>query len=294
MNLPPNTRRLPGRLFSLTMTCPVDGSLMDYSEENRKTRPLITAAPDTCKGQTVALCGAGPSLDPKEVLASGCDHVMAVNSAAPWLYEQGVPVTAAIAIDQTEQLLVEWQQAYPMVYYVASTVDPAVVKHLQKHDRMVVFFHNAVGMATPGYQNEFAYYCQRWPPTLMVGYGSTVLTRVVGLMKWFGFEHVHVFGGDHAVTEDLVAHANGETTREAYGNPILVHGEINGRRWVTRPDMLMAAVHLAKLAKHNPDTITLHGDTLPGAIIGFTDDEMDAVCSQLAPGEELPELTGII
>lgn len=278
--IPENTRVLPGRHFALTMHCQVENELYGYAEENRKTRPLIMAAPDTCRGQTVALCGAGPSLDPDEVRASGCDHVFAVNSAAPWLMENGVPVTAALAIDQTAQLLEEWKTTYPMVYYVASTVDPEVVKHLRAEDRTVVFFHNAVGMET-GHDSEFDYYCHRWPPTYMVGYGSTVLTRVVGLVRWMGFEHIHIYGADHALSDDI-AHANGETYQQAYGNPVLVHGEIAGKRWVTRPDMLMAAVHLARLTRANPETITLHGETLPGAILHMTEDELDAVCSQVA------------
>jgi hypothetical protein len=127
----------------------------------------------------------------------------------------------------------------------------------------------------------------------MLGYGSTVLTRVIGLMTWMGFEHVHVFGADHAVTEDHIAHANGETIHEAYGNPVLVHGEIDGRRWITRPDMLMAAVHLARLVRDDPGVVTLHGDTLPGAILHMTDEELDAVCRSLAPGEQYPDLQRI-
>jgi len=38
----------------------------------------------------------------------------------------------------------------------------------------------------------------------------------------------------------------------------------------------------------------IHGETLPGAIMNMNDDEMDAVCRQLAPDEAHPPVDLVI
>jgi hypothetical protein len=179
----------------------------------------------------------------------------------------------------------EWSDPPDVTYYIASSCDPALVAHLRAHNRRVVFFHNAVGIAESG-DDEVAFYKKEWPtPMCMVGNGFTVVSRSLGLLRWLGFERVDVYGADCALGDDAAAHANGENALQAYGNPLLMQHTIGGRRWVTRPDMLMDAVHLARVARSAGGSVRLLGDTLPVALMGKDEAYLDRVSRVLRPGE---------
>jgi hypothetical protein len=156
-----------------------------------------------------------------------------------------------------------------------------LVKHLEAHGRTVSFFHNHVGFA----EDEFQHYCATYPPTLMVGEGFTVVSRAIGLALWMGYERIDVYGADCAFGENDVTHANGEQATTAYHNPLIMTGEINGRTWRTRPDMLRDAVHLVRRVRATQGRIRLMGDTLPVALLGKDDSTLDLVCRSLTPGE---------
>jgi hypothetical protein len=235
--------------------------------------------PDVFSGQTLALCGAGPSLDP--ALIRGVDKVWACNSALPWLISHGAHVDAGVGIDQTPCLLREWTDPPDVTYYVATTCDPALVVHLRDHGRRVVFLHNFVGWG----QDEREHYNEDWPPAFMVGEGATVVSRSIGLAAWMGFERIDVHGADCAFAEGDVAHANGETSAEAWGAPVIMSGEVNGRIWRTRPDMLMSAVDLARRTQQSQGHVRLIGDTLAVALLGKGDAYLDEVMRRLKPGE---------
>ena len=264
--------------LAIELNCPVQDRLRDYALANVKTRPLVVAVPGIYRGQSLALCGAGPSLKSAEIV--GTDHVFACNSALPYLWERGGRVTAGIGIDQTDGLLHEWATPPPVPYYLASTVDPRLVQHLQAHGRQVVFFHSSVGFA-----DEFDFYCENWPPTYMVGRGFTVLSRFIALAEWMGFERIDIYGADCAFGDDDVTHANGATATEAYGNPLILTGKVDDRVWRTRPDMLMGAVDLVRRVRESQGRIRLIGDTLPSALAEKDEAYLDAVCRTLSPQE---------
>ena len=261
--------------MAIELQSPVQGRFREFITENLKTRPMVMAAPDRFKGQTLALCGAGPSL----VVPTGYDHVFACNSALPYLTRLGAGVTAGCGIDQTPGLLTEWLDPPDVPYFVASSCDPALVRHLIGYGRQVVFFHSCVGI-----EDEFEFYCDTWPPTFMVGTGHTVVSRILALAQWMGFAKIDVYGADCAFTNGDVCYADGSTATEAYGKPLMMEGVIDGRTWRTRPDMLMAAVELARIARDD-DSVTLVGDTLPNALQGKDEKFLESVCRRLAPGE---------
>jgi hypothetical protein len=277
---PPRYLKLMGETIPVELRNPVDDKLEGYARENLR----IQAAQNVpmCVTKTLALCGAGPSLRRAEKIVQCADEVWACNSALPWMISQGWPVDVGIGMDQTPALLKEWSDPPDVTYYVASTCDPELVRHLLAHKRRVRFFHNAVG-----FDGEIEHY-QTWPPSYIVGHGSTVVSRAVGLAGWMGFHRVDMCGVDCAFEGDEV-HANGDNATEAYGNPVLMHCEIDGKRWVVRPDMLMDAVDIVRLAKDKRGLIRFQGGTLPAALLDKDEEFLDSVSRRLAPGEFPPE-----
>jgi hypothetical protein len=267
--------------LGIELRSPVQEHLRDYVDANRVTDPARMVTPDKRVGHTVAICGAGPSLHAEHKHIGGVDAVWACNSAVSFLASLCQRVDVAIGIDQTEGLLREWLFPPDVPYYLASSVDPKLVQHLETWKRTVSFFHNHVGFA----DNEFEHYCGTWPPTLMVGEGFTVVSRAIGLALWMGYERVDVYGADCAFSDNDVTHANGEVATEAYHNPLIMAGEINGRTWRTRPDMLMDAVHLVRRVRQANGRIRLMGDTLPVALLGKPDEFLTQVAERLLPGD---------
>jgi len=232
-----------------------------------------------CLTKTVALCGAGPSL--RRAKIKGADEVWAFNSALPWMARNGMHVDVGVGMDQTPGLLREWSDPPEVRYYVATTCDPELVRHLTNHGREVLFFHNAVG-----FDGEMEHY-EEWPPTVLVGHGNTVAVRSVWLAEWMGFHRIDFYGVDCAFEGDTV-HANGEDYRQAYGNPVLLEATIDGKHWKTRPDMLMEAVNMVRLARTKSGLVRFQEGTLPAALFDKDDAFLDTVARRLAPGE-VPE-----
>lgn len=276
VNRAPTTERV-----LIELRNPVTHKLQDYAVHNlaiRNQYDIGMVQPNQFLNQKLALCGAGPSLDPRTI--RGVDQVWACNSAVPYLASQGAKLDVAIGIDQTPGLFREWADPPDVQYYIASTCDPALVSHLIARKLRIQFFHNAVG-----FEDEREHYNEDWPPGFMLGHGATVLCRSIGLAEWQGFERVDIHGGDCAFSASGAVHANGDSPAEAYGRPLLMRGEIDGREWTTRPDMLMEAVNLARRSRHSMGRIRLMGDTLPVALLGKTEEVLDQVASYLQPGQ---------
>ena len=267
-----------GMHVPMLLESPVQDRLAEFCRENRKTKPLVMAQPDVFKGQTLALCGAGPSL-PDHV--NGVDHVFACNSALPYLVNRGVNVTAGVGIDQTPGLLNEWAVPIDVDYYLASTVDPVLVAHLMGSGIVPSFFHSLVG-----FEDEIPAY-KKWPTGFLAFRGRNVVGRFLPVALWMGFERIDVYGADHAFGPDDVTHADGTTADDAYGPTAVFTGEIDGRTWRTRADMLRAAVDLVRYTRESEGRVRLMGDTLPNAIKDKDNEFLDLLCRDLAPGEEI-------
>lgn len=268
--------------LAIQLQSPVEGRFREFIDANRKTPDLTCVQQGSYAGQSLALCGAGPSLATADI--RGVDQIFACNSALQYLMAKGVNVSGAIGIDQTPGLLREWQTTFDVPYFVASTCDPELIAHLVAHGRKPIFFHNHVGL-----EDELTIYTT-WPDSYLVGQGFTVVSRFIGVAQWLGFERIDIYGADCAFTDTDIAHANGERAHEAYVNPLIMRGKLppSPREWHTRPDMLRDAVDLARRVRDSKGTIRLMGDTLPVALLGKDDVYLDLVSRTLAPGEAPP------
>lgn len=270
----------PTQRIAVALANPVLERLGEYIQANRRLVPTpIMVGPEQFRGQFVALCGAGPSL--READLRGVDQVIACNSAVQWLVEQGLTIHGAVGIDQTARLAEEWANPPDVPYYLATSVDPTVVRHLQNHQRALFFFHNAVGIP-----DEQALY-RTWPRGFMVGRGATVVSRFAWVLLWAGAERVDIYGADCALGDGDIAHANGEHVTEAYQTPLLLEGRHppRDRTWRTRPDLLMEAVDLVRLVRASQGRVRLLGDTLPVSLLGKDDAYLDQVNRRMTPAE---------
>lgn len=266
--------------IAIQLASPVQDRLAGFVAENRRYCTAVVQE-GMFAGKSCAICGAGPSLTAHAI--EGADLILACNSALPLLLARGGRVDYGVGIDQSPGLLREWWSAPDVPYLVASSCDPALIAHLAAQGRRLLFFHNAVGIP-----DELAAY-RKWPTTYMVCAGATVVSRLLWLARWMGFERMDVYGADCAFGPADVAHANGESARAAFGAPFIMEGVIAGRTWRTRPDMLMSAVDLARTVRDAGGRVRLIGDTLPVALLGKDDAFLDQVSRRLAPGELPPK-----
>lgn len=279
----PEEERINERIkLAVQLQNPVVAQLPDFIARNRGDVQVAKAGAGI--GKTLSICGAGPSLRDASLTT---DEVWACNSALPYLYWRGDKVTHGVGIDQTPGLLREWESAPDVPYFLASSVDPDLVNHLRAKNRSLTFFHNCVGV-----DGEIALYKQ-WPSTFMVTAGYSVVSRVLNLAFWMGYDRIDVIGADCEFGEDDLAHANGETASDAYGRPMVYEYRYPDRGKVsrTRMDMLMDAVYLTRLSWQHEDRIRLIGDTLPNYLRTKDDAYLSEVCRQLSP-EEAHALAG--
>lgn len=130
-------------------------------------------------------------------------------------------------------------------------------------------------------------YLTLYPPTVRVGAGLNTATRAIDLALTMGYERVTVLGADCALRisepapagarpgspehkawlETVTMHADGGNALRSGATATTVGGEIDGRWWETKPDMMISAVFLAKMAQAAPNKLRLIGDTLPNALL---------------------------
>lgn len=247
-------------------------------------------------GQHVVICGAGPSL--RDAVLPAADEVWACNSALPYLMDRGVRVTHGFTIDQGDIMLAdtEWARTFPVGYYVASSVHPSLVAHLRAEGRAVTFFHSFLGIPSPadwvereGFGSyEDWLYRKLYPSSFCVGQGLNSAARAVCLALALGCTRIDVYGADCACTPDgppipclpgepgyadwldsVTMYADGRTPRWFGDDTPMAEANINGRRWHSRPDMVVSAMRMLDLQMVYPDRITYHGDTLLQAIAGL-------------------------
>jgi hypothetical protein len=109
-----------------------------------------------------------------------------------------------------------------------------------------------------------------------MGGGYNVVNRAVSAAFFMGAGRIVLAGTDCGWRTDEQMYADGPAHRE--GVDMTDHCMIDGREWMTRPDMLASGVALAKLAKKRPDDIVFLGDTLPSKLV-HKDDEFLQQCA---------------
>lgn len=261
---------------------------------------------DSAKGQTLALCGAGPSLAENLDKLHGVDQIWGANSALPYLIGQGFPVTHGITVDQTAEMLNEWVTKPDVEYLLSTTVHPNLTRYLIDHGRRVRFFHNFVGMGGPAMKSEnqeMAYedwlYTVLFPGAIRAGSGLNTVNRALDVALHLGFSTIYVLGADCALRckrpapkdadvgskehrqwlkDDVVMHADGGSALASGATHVTLSGVVDGRHWETKPDMVVSAIWLVKQAQKSGGRVVLVGDTLPNALM----DKDDAFLARVA------------
>jgi hypothetical protein len=251
------------------------------------------------KGRTLAICGAGPSLAETAEDMEQADEVWACNSALPYLWDRKLRVTHGVTIDQGEAMLAdhEFGRCLPVQYLLASSAHPMLAKRLTAARRRVTFFHSFLGIPDPddwdadakGMGYELHLYTTLFSTSIMSGHGLNTVPRAICLAMAMQYEHVWVYGADCAAARtdepmparDTAAYrawmsrlrfyADGRPA-SVYGDTPIAEGEVGGRTWHTRADMVISAQHLLDLQREY-QRITYVGDVLPNALAQHVDDD---------------------
>lgn len=224
-------------------------------------------ARDTRVGQTLILCGMGPSLaaHAAAVLAAHPSaDVWGANRAAVWLSEHG-RVAAGIGIGMEPAMRAEWEGARARLpFFLASHTHPEVVAWLVAARHPIRFFHSIV-VDIP---REQALWKKHFPPGIHVGIGTNVVTRAIALAVALGYAKILVLGADCALQGDVL-YADGRTHAQVYDDPIVLRGTVDGRVWTARTDMVLNAIDLVRISRMREmagGRLQVIGDTLPGAL----------------------------
>jgi len=261
-----------------------------------------TVEEDSAVGQHVVIAGAGPSLaDHAAEYCGDADQVWGCNSALPYLVSVGQRVTHALTVDQTPAMVNEWETAPDVPYLVPSTIHPHLTAHLLRHGRSLTWFHNYVGIKGPRQEwpaengevysadfEDWLYYLL-YPPTFRAGSGLNTVTRAIDVATWMGFSKITVLGADCALRvtspkpdgatlgsaaytrwlrESTIMHADGGHAMASGATMVTMDGEIDGRVWTSKPDLLVSAVWMEKMRRNMPERLFFVGDTLPNALAG--------------------------
>lgn len=284
-------------------TCEKDKCAEDCRFEKCDAGCTTMVATNMAKGRHLILCGAGPSLrDHADEYCKNIDanvDVWGCNSAAIWLHEHGYDVTHGFTVDQTPEMVVEWLTAPPMEYLVASSVHPHLTRHLIDAGRQTRFFHNYVGIDKPkvaydgrAMDYEDWMYCALYPESVRAGSGLNAVTRAIDVAYYMGYETITVLGADCALRtksplpegakvgspehikwlqEETEMHADGGHAMASGATAMTITGEIDGREWTTKPDMIITAVFIVKMKQKMGERLRLVGDTLPAALVDKDD-----------------------
>jgi len=268
-------------------------AVRDHATQHHVVRP------NEAKGQHLVICGAGPSL--REHAAEWCpkaDQVWGCNSALPWLAEHGkrhgYKPTHGFSVDQTPSMLKEWYSAPDVEYLIASSTHPHLAEYLIGRGRTVRFFNNYVGIKGADVQfkddaipYEDWMYCVLFPPTIRAGSGLNSVNRAIDVAEFMGFDRITVLGADCALRlkrpkptgmtfgdrahrrwleKHTMMHVNGSSATVNGQSPLTLGGEIDGRYWETKPDMIVSAVWLEMTRRKLNGQLQIIGDTLPNAL----------------------------
>jgi hypothetical protein len=129
-------------------------------------------------------------------------------------------------------------------------------------------------------------YVLLYSQTVRVGSGLNSVTRAIDLANFYLADKITVLGADCALRtkspkpadaypgsearrkwlrEEVIMHADGGNALAANASELTLGGYIDGRWWETKPDLVISAVFLVKMAEKYPH-LRLIGDTLPNAL----------------------------
>jgi hypothetical protein len=202
------------------------------------------------------------------------------------LMQAGIPPGATVAMDPDPGQATKYPRVVGVTYWLASSCDPALFDHLAGHDVRV--FHSATGwhghapdMVTGERRDlgELDLYRRAWGRGDCVVGGYTVVNRALGLAKYLGAGEVRLFGTPFGWREGTRYYADGvDGAAGNAGTDLRV--ELPGERpWLTRPDLLASALHVAMVLRTGE--VTVAGSSLAVDLAA----QPDALLHRLFPGQ---------
>lgn len=244
-----------------TKNCIPNEQILKHIEINT---PLIKHWVDYVRpmGDEVVIASAGPSLSKSDIqpYVDRGVKIVAVKHAIDRLKQWEIKPWACVLLDPRGHVEKFVEEAdTDVIYFVASMVDPSVVKALLDQGCIVVGYHAFVGAGEH----------KKLPKgTLMVSGGSGTATRCIGLLhECFGFDQFECFG------YDLCYHEKPDFTETIEdGRPKYIEVTLAAKTWGnkqvkrtfwTEGQFLAQAKELHDLYKEEKRfTIRLHGHGL--------------------------------
>lgn len=279
---------------------PAQAHLAGYIRANARLGcPVVRE--NCAAGQTLAICGAGPSLaDRVSEFCDSVDQVWACNGALPWFVQQGHRVTHGFTVEASDRMLDIWHGMFGVDYLCASSVDPALIAALVLRGGRVSLFHSLAGPTRGDVVEQDRLYASLYPPTICAGAGLNSVTRALDVATYMGFDAITVLGADCCLRirpgapprssvvpgtpsydawlrEFATMHVNGAHPVEGGCSPLTLSGVIDGREWVAQADMWISSQWIVKMVRASQGRITVVGDGLPALL----KDKPDSFLAQL-------------
>ena len=228
--------------------------------------PVLTE--NEFRGEELMICGAGPSLATfRPAIEKFSGHIWGANRALGYLHGWGVTKAKGVAIDpHTSMFGKVWADPPDTEYYLATTCNPGLVWHLEKHGLPIRYFHSLRGTEDEPYLYRLLY-----PDTCLAGRGLNVVNRALDLAGYLGFSKIYIVGADNALGPDGMMYADGGKLPEG---EIWLHGKIDGKEFRTKADMMMSATELVRVKREfrrEGKRVVFLGKTLPAALDGKSD-----------------------
>ena len=225
--------------------------------------PVLTA--NEYEGQELIICGAGPSLSKfRPFIKKFKGEVWGANRALNYLHEWGVSNAKGVAIDpHTSMFGAVWADPPNTEYYLATSVNPGLVWHLEARGYPIRYFHSLRGGEDEPYLYRLLY-----PDTALAGRGLNVVNRALDLALYMGFKKVYLAGADNALGPAGAMYADGGKLAD---DDVWLHGEVDGKTYHTKADMLLSATELVRAKrdfKKAGKRVVFLGKTLPAALDG--------------------------
>ena len=226
------------------------------------------------------ICGSGPSLLTDETLA----FLREKEQTPGWLIfackesirmlreEQGIRVDYSVSMDPGANQTAKTYRDKLITYCLASSCNPVLYDWLLDYGCKVMVFHSACGVV-----NEVGLYKGLFGCGDTVVGGFTVVNRAVGVANYMGIPNLVLCGTDFGWREGSDYYAKGATGKHLVDVTMNDAGQVDGKTWWSRPDLLASAVSIAHLIKRGK--LTVLGDSLANSLAKRDDEYLARVAA---------------
>ena len=137
---------------------------------------------------------------------------------------------------------------------------PEVPNHPEDHPAKIKLFHSACGV-----KDEVNLYKKLFKNADTMGGGYNVVNRAYSAMKYMGVSEFIFAGVDCGWRLDTTFYTHGDNPQT--GMDMSDQGQIDGKEWRTRPDMMASAVSLVQEQRKPGAAITFLGDCMPRSLM---------------------------